>query len=301
MRTLKKPPMLMRIYSQIARRIPLLSGLTMLAFNRLTNRIFGTSNYVVHATTQGGLCMEVDVNDYHGRILYLFGTNDPKVQCLASELLSPGDTFLDIGANYSTIGLYASRKVGHAGHVHLFEPQPHIADRVQAAIEAGGMSNVSIHRVALMDKDATMTMKIPPSHSGMATLVEHSDQSSWKTLSVPVRDIAHYVAPLVGTNSFGVKIDVEGVEPHLIPWIVAQRRLKFLIFEAAHNHDTLFDQIKSAGLTIFGLRRNIFRKQVQHVSSVSELSNFHDLIAVHIGKAPRVISMKGLARLIDVH
>src|ERR1700730_844735 len=107
-----KPPLLMRLYSQVARRTPILSGLTPLAFNRLTNSCFGSKNYLVYARTHAGLNVEVDVNDYHGRILYLSGTNDPKVQTLASELLAPGDTFLDIGANYSSIGLYASRKVG---------------------------------------------------------------------------------------------------------------------------------------------------------------------------------------------
>lgn len=299
MDTLQKPPVAMRIYSQIARRVPLLSGLTPLAFNRLTNRSFGASNYVALATTHGGLNMAVAVNDYHGRILYLFGTNDPKVQALASALLSPGDTFLDIGANYSTIGLYASLKVGAAGHVHLFEPQPALADRVQAAIDAGGVSNVSMHRVALMDKDASMTMKVPPSHSGMATLVEHSDQSTWETLTVEVRDIARYVGPLVGAARFGVKLDVEGAEPKLVPWIVAQQGLKFLIFEAAHHHEMLFDQVRSAGLAVFGLRRNLFRPQVQRVNSVSALRHFHDLVAVRVATAPSIVSMKRLGALIE--
>lgn len=288
----------MRVYSWAARRIPLLSGLTPLAFNRVTNFCFGAVNYRATAITHDGLQIEIDVNDYHGRILYLFGTNDPKVQALAYELLSPGDTFLDIGANYSTIGLYASRKVGRIGMVHLFEPQPHIADSVEKAIATGGVSNVIIHRVALLDSDMIMTMRMPPRHSGRATIIERPNQSDWNSLSIPVRNVATYVGPLVAGKSFGVKIDVEGAEPHLIPWIVAQKNLRFLIFEAAHHHELLFDKIRSAGLTIFGLRRTIFKKQLQHVDSAAALRAFHDLVAVRIDKPPHIISMKDLGLMI---
>jgi FkbM family methyltransferase len=293
---------MMRLYAQIARRTPLMSGLTVLAFNRVTNRAFGAATCMACARTQSGLRVEVDANDHDGRILYLFGTNDPKVQALASALLSPGDTFLDIGANYSTIGLFASRIVGPHGHVHLFEPQQTIAERVQAAMTAGGVSNASLHRVALMDKDATMTMKIPPSHSGMATLVESSHQSDWTALSIPVRGIADYVGPLVSEKPFGAKLDVEGAEPHLIPWLVRQPNLKFLIFEAAQNQDTLFDLVRRAGLTVFGLRRTIFRKQVEHVRSASDLAQFHDVVALRIGvEPPALVSMRGLRRLFEKH
>lgn len=299
--SITQAPPLMRLYSQIARRTPLMSGLTRLAFNPVTNRSFGAENFVVSARTQSGLDMEVDVNDYHGRVLYLFGTNDPKVQALTAALLSPGETFLDIGANYSSIGLFASLKVGPGGQVHLFEPQPYLADRVQAAITSGGVVNTLLHRVALMDTDGILPMKIPPNHSGMATLVGRADQSDWKTLDIPVRNIADYVGPLVAGKVFGAKLDVEGAEPHLIPWIVAQSNLKFMIFEAAQNQDLLFQQIRSAGLSIFGLRRNIFRKQVQHVTSVAELRWFHDLVAVRLNVAPpRVVSMGGLRSLIQM-
>lgn len=289
------PPLAMRLYSQIARRTPLLSGLTPLSFNRITNWSFGPKNMIVEAVTQGGIRISVDTNDYHGRILYIFGTNDPKVQSLTYELLGSDDNFLDIGANYSTIGLFAAQR---AHKVHLFEPQPHIADRVQQAIHRSSLLNVTVHRVALLDREDAMTMHIPPAHSGMATLVQHSDQANWKTMTVPVRKIDDYASPLVQGRRFGVKIDVEGAEPHLIPWIVAQPNLKFMIFEAAHNHDTLFAQIKDAGFTIFGLRRNLLRKQVERVDSVSELRRFHDLVAVKPKEKPHVVSMRDLASLL---
>lgn len=298
----RKPSILLRLFAWTGHRVPLLSGLTPLSFNPAMNRLCGATNYTTSARTHSGLDISVDINDYHGRILYLFGTNDPKVQAMAAMLLEQGDTFLDIGANYSTIGLFAARKIAPTGRVHLFEPQPYLADRVQQCITAGGVKNVLIHRVALLDKDDTLTLKIPPNHSGMATLIDEkrSDTTNWKPITVPVRKIDSYVAPLVASGRFGVKIDVEGAEPHLIPWIVGQANLKFMIFEAAHNHAQLFGQVTSAGMTIFGLRRTLFRKQVQQVNSVGELRQFHDLVAVRtVNTAPHsAMPMRKLSALI---
>lgn len=293
------PPLSMRLYAWFGHRLPLRSGLTRLAFNPVTNRAFGSGPRPAWAKTQGGLTIEVDVNDYHGRVLYLFGTNDPKVQAVAFELLSPGDIFLDIGANHSTIGLFASRKVGPDGHVHLFEPQPHIADRVEAAIASGAVANARVHRVALLDRDATMTLRVPAHHSGMATLIEHADQSQWTAHIVPVRKISDYVEPLVDAKPFGAKLDVEGAEPLLIPWLVSQPNLKFLIFEAANNQDKLHAQLVKAGMALFGLRRKVFSVQVERTSSVEEVRKFHDLVAVRIGNSPKVLTIRDLRLLLE--
>jgi len=275
-----------------------MSGLTRLAFNPLTNSAFGPEDYSTFATTHSGARVLVDVNDYHGRILYLFGTNDPKVQTLCRELLDVGDVFLDIGANYSSIGLNASRKVGATGRVHLFEPQACIAERVQNGIADAHFDNVTMHQLALSDCDGTFTLKVPPGHSGMATLVGDRDQAGWKTIDVNVRDIAGYVAPLVAGKRFGVKLDVEGGELQVLPWLVRQSNLKFLVFEAAHNHGALFEQITQAGLTMFGLRRRLFRKQVERVGSLDDLRKFHDLVAVRVADTPHVLKMHDLRRFV---
>lgn len=295
------PPLAMRLYAALCRRLPIMGGLTRLSFNPLTRWGFRGVHGPVAARTHSGATMPVDVHDYDGRVLYLFGTNDPKVQAVTTTLLSPGDVFLDIGANHSTIGLAASRVVGDAGHVHLFEPQPHLVSRVTDAVAATGMRNVTMHSVALLDRNDTMTLSRPAHHSGMATLIDDGGHPGWQTIQVPVHDIATYAAPLVHGKPFGAKLDVEGAETFLVPWLAAEPNLKFLIFEAAHQQPLLFQQLTGVGMTLFGLKRTVLRRRVERVSSVGDMRRFHDLVALRLqgAQVAKSLSLTALRSELD--
>jgi FkbM family methyltransferase len=260
---------------------PVSSGLTKLSFNSIVNQQFSHCDDLVVAKMLNGMSIKVEPNDHHGRVLYLFGTNDPKVHAVTQGLLFPGYRFLDIGANYSSIGLLAVNRVGSSGQVHLFEPQPHICNYVEEAIEQTGLTNVHLHKVALMDREAEMQLSRPRDHSGMATLIDYCDRSTWDSISVPVKNIANYVPPLIESAPFGVKLDVEGAEPYLIPWLLDRPNLQFMIFEAAHNHQQLWDLIQAkSDFKLYGLERVVFTKRICHVPSFEKMCLYHDLVAV---------------------
>ncbi len=298
------PPVTMRMYAGVLHAFPWLqSGLTRLSFNRMTNWAFAKCHEPVMATMRNGIRIEVAPSDYHGRILYLFGTNDPKVQRTAQGLLREGDVFLDIGANYSSIGLAASEWVGSTGRVHLFEPQEWICEPVEAAIRRARLENVELHRVALLDRDDEMTISRPRNHSGMATLIDDGRvNQNWVRQTVPVKNIATYVGPLIHGRPFGVKLDIEGAEPAVMPWLLAQPNLQFLIFEAAHNHDQLWELVRSAGLTPFGLCRNLFRTRVMPITTPAGIRRYHDVVAVRLPTLKHVdgeTTAKALGKLLD--
>ena len=239
---------------------PFKSGLSWLSFNTPINRLIKSIPGIVKARLRDGNFIEVSTDDYHGRVLYLFGTNDPKVEQTARALLQPGDVFLDIGANYSTIGLSASHVVGRGGAIHLFEPQELLCNRVQDTIRAGGYSNVILHRVGLMDRDATLTLQSPAHHSGMATFADTNGNNYFeKTETCEVREIGNCVGPLVHGKPFGAKLDIEGSEMAIMPWLLAA---------------------KSAGRVSFGLKRHPFLLRAIRVDDFSEMGNFHDLVAI---------------------
>jgi len=295
------PSLLIHLLSRLMRRLPIYSGLTRLSFNWLTNHLFRQCRGDLEATLLNGTRMLVDPNDYHGRILYLFGTNDPKVHWVTQSLLRRGDRFLDIGANYSSIGLLAADAVGPTGHVHLFEPQPDLCQRVGEAIRCAEITNVTLHRLGLMDHDDELVLSRPRHHSGMATFVGRGDDDAWISQSLPVRDIATYVPPLIANYAFGVKLDVEGAEPSLMPWLVRQDNLRFIVFEVAHNQPELWNIVQSCGLHLYGLCRRVFRMQIQLISSPAEMSKFHDVVAVRLtsgAKAPGRVHPIRLRRLI---
>jgi hypothetical protein len=91
--------MLMQLYSEFMHHVSISSGLTKLSFNPIVNKQFSNCDGLVIATMLNRMTIKVDPNDYHGRILYLFGTNDPKVHTVTQGLLFPGYRFLDIGAH----------------------------------------------------------------------------------------------------------------------------------------------------------------------------------------------------------
>jgi FkbM family methyltransferase len=213
----------------------------------------------------------------------LFGTNDIKVSMTATALLRAGDVFLDIGSNYSTIGFAASHAVGPLGRVHLFEPQHRLAERVAMTICSGDYKNVHLHNIGLMDKDAVLSIRAPSYHSGMATFDNHGEASEFEYVETcEVRETGGYLGPLVQDRPFGAKLDIEGSEPKVMPWLLAQSNLKFLIFEAAHHQAALYDLVQAAGATLFGLERNLLFLRMTRIRSTAEIARFHDLVALRL-------------------
>lgn len=289
------------VLARVFHMLPIKGGLTRICFNPLIEFLIGSEPTASLARLRDGNLIEVSMADYHGRILYFFGTNDPKVQETTSCLLQPGEVFLDIGANYSSIGLAAASVVGPKGFVHLFEPQKLLGNRVQDAIEAGKYSNVRLHRIGLMDKDDTLVLHSPSYHSGMATFADHDGASAFNVAETcEVKNIATYVAPLVNGRPFGAKLDIEGAEPKVMPWLVDQPNLSFLVFESAHNKSLLFETIRASGLVLYGLKRTLLRVRLSRIDGFSEVARFHDLLAVRIDEriAPKSTSPRALGALL---
>lgn len=281
----------LRLYAALLRKATPNSGLTKLAFNPVMNRLFAKlqrqGQHCLPTTTLEGVPLEVDIRDHDGRILWLFGSNDFKVSRLARALLRDCDVFLDIGANYATVGLSVASCLGPTVPVHLFEPQPALADTVAAGIAAAGLADaVKLHRCALYDSAGTLTLRVPATHSGMATLeADKMLRGETRAIAIPTEDTAAYVAPLVGERSFGVKIDIEGAEPKVLPALVAMPGLRFCIFEGANNQEDLFDLFTRAGFALFGLRRSVLRVTLGPVATVEEAAQYHDLLALRDGPA----------------
>ena len=307
-----KPPILMRLHSEMLHRLPLMSGVSRLSFNIITNNCFRTINNNVRARLIIGCTIDVNPNDYDGRVLYFFGTADPKVHHVTQALLRPGDIYLDIGANLSSIGIPAADKVGPSGMVHLFEPQPELCHSVQDVIEREGLSGrIQLHRIGLWDSDGELTLIQPEPwgnkeyahHSGGATFVESEDTKKWtRKQTVPVRNVATYLPPLLKNREFGAKLDVEGAEIKILPWLLTQSRLRFIIFEATHNQEELYKHIESSSLTLFGLVKSIFKKRIYRIEKYQEMLSFPDLVGIRLPEGvniPKTINPYKLAQLLN--
>jgi FkbM family methyltransferase len=282
------------------RRMPLKSGVTAIAYHKFILWLIADLPDPTMTALRDGTPIATSPLDHDGSILYLFGTNDPKVALTTEALLEPGDVFLDIGANHATIGFAAARVVGSAGAVHLFEPQAKLGNRIADAIVAGRFDNVTLHRIGLLDVDGSFELRSPQDHSGSATFADtegatHFDASE----TCVVRAIAPYVGPLVAGRPFAGKVDIEGAEPKILPWLLAQPTLRFLIFEASNNPQVLFDDVRAAGLRLYGLVRHPLLMRYERIDTLLDLARFHDVIAIKVqGDAPLKANRRGLAKLL---
>lgn len=142
---------------------------------------------------------------------------------------------LDIGANH---GIYAWRLRSLARAVHAFEPNPHLVERLRAALPS-----VQVHGCALSDRDGEAELRVPRTTSvayhGWGT-VEVSNQltvvrsTSVDAMLVPLRRLDGFELDDVGF----IKIDVEGHELAVLRGVeqTLRRCRPNLLFEADDQH-----------------------------------------------------------------
>jgi FkbM family methyltransferase len=295
---------LLKIYSRAVRLLPIAGGQTYISFNKLTRWLYHQHPSPCKVQLRSGHAIDVDVHDHDGRVLHIFGIGDIKVGDLTQALLRDGDWFLDVGANYGSIGLGAARCVGSKGTVHFLEPLPNLAAAIRDAIRRDGEpNNLHVLEAAASDRPGRMTLHFDPRHSGVASLVPNPRSTRrWMTLEVPVLDIGALINQCTPDTTFGVKLDIEGHEPTVLPVLLSHPACRFVIFEASSNAHTLFDICFDAGFLLFGLRRLHFRRSLARIDRPDSMSLFHDVLAVPrhrlTRESPRTCSFSRFAKLL---
>lgn len=158
-------------------------------------------------------------------------------RCVARHL-SPGDTFLDIGANLGFYTLLAATRVGARGHVHAFEPQPALAACIARSIELNQFhAFVTVTQAAVTDRHGeTISLHLPPNedHIGVASIYPHGWLRNGTTTPVRTVTIDAHLADHPSSGPCVVKLDVEGAELTALrgmPALLSSGRVNLLIVE----------------------------------------------------------------------
>ena len=93
---------------------------------------------------------------------YLTGEAEPEVQQLLAELIEPGQTVYDVGANIGFFTILCSRLVGPEGRVYAFEPIPQNLAALRHNIELNGLRTSSSSSSALSSETGTAEMFVSP-------------------------------------------------------------------------------------------------------------------------------------------
>lgn len=170
-------------------------------------------------TTLQGYRMEIDpVNDVGlERELYYHGTYESGTLQLMEQLLPPGGTFVDAGANIGLMTLHAAQIVGRTGRVLAFEPQPTTHDILQRNVALNGFSWTAVHALALGETAGTATI-YAREHVGRGGSSLYAPEAQASGVEVEVDTLDNKITGPVDL----LKVDVEG---HEVPVLEGARQL----------------------------------------------------------------------------
>lgn len=134
---------------------------------------------------------------------------EPELSCL-EELLSPGKTFVDAGANVGIYTLAASRIVGQTGHVIAFEPSIQSLPALRRNIALNHLTNVALFPVALSHVTGSAKLYHGPNPS----LNSLGKETGWSEDAEKIAtETLDGIVERVGLDHVDViKVDVQGAE-----------------------------------------------------------------------------------------
>lgn len=192
--------------------------------------------------------------------------NDFRNNCLknlvSNSLLSEGDTFIDVGANYGIYSIIAAQIVGTQGLVIAIEPQPQLATLVQKSLEANAKCQYQLYEIACGEEEGSIDLYIPEATSASASIFPGLIISSkHQKLSVPLKRFDDLIDWHNLKGKTFIKLDIEGSElaflrgattmiRKLQPHIMLEIQPKNMEM-AKVSPDTLIQQIQELGYTEF--------------------------------------------------
>ncbi|MEW6593816.1 MAG: FkbM family methyltransferase [Thermodesulfobacteriota bacterium] len=179
--------------------------------------------------------MLLDLNDRGiSRTLLLFGERELEHKAMLEQVLRPGMTVLDIGANIGYYALMEKRLIGPGGVLIAVEPSPSNVGLLRRNLALNGYGDTEVHQGAVSDQSGTKRFFL----SEMSNLnTFHDTGSGAHFLSGKTVDVVTFTVPeiMAGRKPDLIRMDVEGHEVEvfagLLPAIERGEMAPMVIFE----------------------------------------------------------------------
>ena len=167
------------------------------------------------------------------------GRWEPWIDHHVLHAVQPGMHVCDIGASFGYYTLLMSEKVGPSGHVYSFEPNPKINRLLTQSVSVNGFdSRVTIHKIALGQEDAAMTLHVNEDSVGGGFIHENTNIEGLKSFPVQIRRLDNVIDK---RHPIGfLKVDVEGFEDAVMLGagdILTQPKLRAVLIEFRRTAD----------------------------------------------------------------
>jgi FkbM family methyltransferase len=167
------------------------------------------------ADTPFGFKLRIELPDHIQKVIWLTGRWEPVITEFFRQTLTPGDTFVDVGANIGYYSLLASRIVGDTGHVYSIEASPTIFHLLERNIALNHVANVVPVQEVAADSEGEREFWLSWEHNrGQSTAVEAVGRRRGMNSEGRVRcgTLTSIVPNERLLSARLIKIDVEGAE-----------------------------------------------------------------------------------------
>ena len=160
---------------------------------------------LVHLPTFKLYCRSSDLDV--GKQIIQTQSFEPHIASVLTDVLKPGNAFVDLGANIGYFSLMAATLVGPIGKVFSFEPNVHNLGLFYASIVENGMKNIIV-------------MPVAASHSSQIHRLQSFGSNGFLEAATPGQTGAQYVQAVILDEILlsvpridAFKMDIEGFEP----------------------------------------------------------------------------------------
>ena len=172
------------------------------------------------------------------RQIYVAGCVDPNEFAFFDQVLQPGMTFLDAGANDGIYTVFAAKRVGDQGTVWAFEPSQRELSRLRHNLDLNRLT-ARIFPLALADCSGQAELSVGAyEHAGHNTLGAFTYQTEMEKKDlVELRRLDEVLNENPLTRLDMMKIDIEGAELRLLRGAVETLRAyrPVLLFEVSEG------------------------------------------------------------------
>lgn len=270
--------MLLSLASFLARLLPLplkrgiyrikpLASLVRRALNQAAPA--GLTEVEIAAGLAAGFRMALDMRSEKD---YWLGTYEPDLQAALRDLLHPGWTVFDVGANVGYITLMLARQVEANGRVFAFEALPENVERLRENVALNGLGQrVAVVPAAVTDKTGNVHFLVGPSDDTGKALGSAGRQLDYEeTIEVAGVALDDFVYREGHPAPQAVKMDIEGGEVLALCGMTRlldeARPLLLLELHGPESARAAWETLTAAGYTLHRMARGFPR-----VNSLDEL------------------------------
>lgn len=177
----------------------------------------------VIAKTVSGSRLYLNPEDDIGRSIYYFGVWEPNLTAWIADSLSPGDIFVDVGANIGYFSILAAGIVKENGSVISIEAMPRTRQVLEGNFRLNGIRNGRIVGLGVWDAAGSLEMFGTQERASATATAFKSWAEKWNhpdRVVVPCAPLSSILTTEETRRARIVKIDVEGAEWRVISGMI---------------------------------------------------------------------------------